>query len=527
MLVLLFAAVHAQRVQTIVPKGPVVIGTAFQVQYLVTEPGELQQFTAPSFTGFRVVSGPNKYSGTASVDGKMQPILNVTFTLVPSEAGTQSVGGLKVIFRNGNEQVSPEASVLVSPPPRASFNALSNATSLPSAGPVTPAEREAFLRANLFIRATVNRKTCFVGQPVLARFQLNSSLQSTSTLDRAPGLYGFSVVDVLDINRSHQSVETIGGKVFNTYTLREVLLYPGQSGRLVVDELIVQNEIELPDSGGVHFLKRQLKTDPMYVEVLPLPEPQPADFGAAVGRFSIRAQFDRPNMAVNEQGHLLLALRGRGNFIQVSPPRIPWPSGLDVFDPQVTDSLRNDSATTSGLRLYRFAFTPADTGWIHLAPIVFSYFDPLTKSYKSDSTDPLRIYVGPKKIATGLRSRIGNTVSPVWIGIILLSIIIALATVYLLRKKKKTAEKKPVGEKPAFDAITELLALNLELPAREACVTMSRILLRARREQPLTAEQVRSLQSIHEECQLIAFTGTDASEQVEALRRRAINILDT
>ena len=391
LLSLVLSAAFAQRVQTIVPRGPVVAGTAFQVQYVVTEPAQVQELTPPAFEGFRVVSGPNKYGGNATVDGQVQPILNIAFTLVPNEAGTQKIEGLKLSLRNGNEITAPASTVLVSPPPRASFNALSNTTDLSRPAPATPEEREQMVRENLFIRVDVDRRTCYVGEPVLATFRLYSSLQSSSELERAPALYGFSVVDVLDINQAHQAVETIRGQVFNTYTLRKVQLYPGQSGKLLIDEMIVQNEIELPDSGGVHLLKRALKTEPVTINVLPLPEPQPSDYGAAVGRFAIDARFERPNMAANEQNRLLLTLKGRGNFIQLSPPQIAWPKGIDVFEPSIIDSLRYDSAWATGTRSYRYAFAPSDTGWVQFPPLIFVYFDPADRAYHRDSTPPLKL----------------------------------------------------------------------------------------------------------------------------------------
>jgi hypothetical protein len=43
----------------------------------------------------------------------------------------------------------------------------------------------------------VDRRTCFVGEPVVATFKLFSRLQSKSEIIKNPGFYGFSVNDMI------------------------------------------------------------------------------------------------------------------------------------------------------------------------------------------------------------------------------------------------------------------------------------------------------------------------------------------
>src|SRR6476469_4839619 len=83
-----FHLLNAQRIQTIVPKQAIVVGTAFQVQYIITEPSGMVNMTPPSFDSLQVVSGPNYYKGNATIDGKPQQIQNIAYTLIASKTGS-------------------------------------------------------------------------------------------------------------------------------------------------------------------------------------------------------------------------------------------------------------------------------------------------------------------------------------------------------------------------------------------------------------------------------------------------------
>src|SRR5947208_15498824 len=81
-----FTASQAQRVKTIVPPS-VVIGNAFQIQYVITDASALLNISTPVLDSFKVVSGPNRYKGNSMVDGKSLPVENITYTVVPVSTG--------------------------------------------------------------------------------------------------------------------------------------------------------------------------------------------------------------------------------------------------------------------------------------------------------------------------------------------------------------------------------------------------------------------------------------------------------
>jgi hypothetical protein len=375
----LFCNASAQKLQTVVPSQPVVVGTAFQVQYIVTVPSDLSKTQAPLFEGFTVVSGPNLYKGKVIVDGRLQPIENIAYTLVPERTGKMLVPGLHAEFKDGSERESRDAVVNVVAKPKVSFNSRSSFTDANLYAPSSEAELGKLIDENIFIRTEISKTSCYPGEAITASFKLYSRLQSTSEMVRVPGLYGFSVMDILDIRESHQAVETINGKVFNTSILRKVQLYPEQPGKLMVDEMVVRNDIEFDDSldnDKKTIVHKELRSRPVVINVKSLPTKKPAVYNGAVGQFSVSMSIDKNNLAFNEQAKLKVTVMGKGNFIQLGEPSIAWPDGVEVFEPQVQDDLNTTVVPAQGKRTFTYGIAADSTGSYSIPPVSFAYFDP-------------------------------------------------------------------------------------------------------------------------------------------------------
>ena len=511
----------AQKVQTIVPLQPVVVGTAFQVQYIITQPGELSNTVLPSFDSFKVVSGPNHYKGNALIDGKQQPIENITFTLVPSSTGTMTINGLKASFRNGSEQEGASATITVIPQPRVSFIAKSSYTDLALYAPRSEADLQKMVGENLFLKAELSKTKCYVGEPVVATFTLYSRLQSSSELVRTPGLYGFSVMDMLNTREAHQQVETIRGKVFNTSILRKVQLYPEQPGQLLVDEMVVQNEIDFDDSlGGSTRISKELKSRPMVITVLPLPEKKPAQYNGAVGRFSLSSHLMRDTISRQAEGKLVVTVKGNGNFIQLNEPFVPWPAFFDVFEPVVNDALDRNTIPVTGSRDYIFSFTVSKAGTYVLPPIEFSFFDLVTRTYKNVLTDSMQVYIsetGTKAAGTDVE----NTKKAAdfnWILAAGLLLIILLLTFLAWRKIRVRKNRGGItiieAKKP--ELIIDLARLN----DKEACQQVQHVLDRILKHYELTQIQKQEIVSIRRNCQLLVYSDVSEPSQRAEIEQR-------
>ncbi|MGZ3847494.1 MAG: BatD family protein [Flavisolibacter sp.] len=517
---------HCQQIQVIVPTQPIVAGTAFQVQYVITHPQEFEQASTPEFDSCQVISGPHVYRGNALVEGRLQPIQNIAYTLVSNRTGLLKIGRLHASFRNLPDAESPDAGVTVIPPPRASFSARSSYTDAKLNTPPSPKDREKLIQDNLFIRAEVNKKICYAGDPLIATFTLYSRLSSSSEAEKSPAFYGFSVVDMLNLNEAHTAVKTIDGKIFNTSVLRQVQLYPVQAGELTVDEMYVQNTISFDDSiGGGHTeVEKEIITKPLTIQVKPLPPGKPEDFTGAVGQFTLEAQMEKKELSLNDQGRLVIRLKGKGNFIQFGAPLVPWPSALEPFEPLVRDQLDRNTTPMEGERTYTYGFAADVVGDFNLPPIRFAFFDPAAGTYRELYTDTLRIRVLPTQ-KKQLHLLPPKKALP--LTLLLAGLLVAGLGILVFYRNRKQKRKKAPQPDPSQKIYAERLASlkRASLSAEQTCLELQKLLqdFLQHRGQLVPAWKREALQLVLQKCQLCLYSHTDREDlKNEVLEKAAI-----
>jgi hypothetical protein len=184
------------------------------------------------------------------------------------------------------------------------------------------------------------------------------------------------------------------GKSWQEVTLFKQTLTPTRSGKLTIDPVIFEFEVDDPALRRSLFSRsRQLRVRRqargLTVNVLPLPtQGRPLDFSGAVGKFQISAELDRVELAAGEAAALTLTLDGTGSLETVAPPTVPEVADIRYFDPDVKAGRRTR-------RTWIYPVVPQSAGEFTLPPITWSYFDPEAESYRTIETAPLTISVTP------------------------------------------------------------------------------------------------------------------------------------
>jgi BatD DUF11 like domain len=281
------------------------------------------------------------------------------------------------------------------------------------------------IRKNIFIRAVTDRKTCYVGEPVMVSYKLYTRLKSESSFTRNPSFNGFSVTDMQPLPADSYSIEKIDGREYNVFLLRRAQLYPLQAGTLQLDIAEVENNIRfireayfqnqqeyqynreqylnyltsnfdnagIPDAAISHH-KVLVSSNPVSITVKDFPAAgKPAVFKGAAGNFSIKASLEKKQLAADDAGKLLLTVTGAGNMMLITVPDVKWPEGMESFEPKVSEDLSKDNIPVSGARYFEFTFTATKPGNYIIPPVSFSYFDTKAGRYKTDSTQPMNIEV--------------------------------------------------------------------------------------------------------------------------------------
>ena len=272
------------------------------------------------------------------------------------------------------------------------------------------------IKKNFFLRAEVTKSECYVGEPLMAVFKAYSRLDANSQVLRRPSLSGFSVVEMVDAYSNHPEVERYNGENYFVHLIRKVQLFPLQPGKFTIEPAEVESIIHLRRSSKPSLrirdffrkknsyasLERQMvfETQPLSIQVNQLPvKDQPDDYAGAVGDFIVHLQMTDTVFAAREPNIVKLSISGTGNFPLVTEPRVNWPSSAEISGPTVTEQVNKYAYPLSGIKTYQFTIEHRDTGAFTIPPVKFSYFDPLSKTYKTAESKELRYAVLPASTA--------------------------------------------------------------------------------------------------------------------------------
>ncbi|MFL5773888.1 MAG: hypothetical protein ACJ75F_12060 [Flavisolibacter sp.] len=528
MLLITLLNLHAQRIQTIAPRQSVIVGSAFQVQYIISTPEDLLNIISPVSDSIRIVSGPHHHRATVTTDAGTRLIDNITFTLVPLKTGKVKINGLSVIFKQDRVEKAPDVFINVTQPDKASFTSRSAFTDVSLYAPPVEADVQQLIRDNIFIKTDVSRKTCFTGEPVIVTFTLFSRLESTSEVINSPSLYGFGVMDLLNINEAHISVATINGKIFNTSILRKLALYPESSGSLVIDPMQLKSVIEFNDPiNSKNKIHREvdLASPEVTISVKKLPKDQPESFSGGVGNFRLNTKLSDSVIEQGKQVHMVVEIEGRGNFFQLGTPVVHWPDSFETFEPEINDRLVQNNVPAEGVRSCLFRFIAGRTGSYVIPRVVFSYFDPSAKRYFTLQSKRLSLKVIPaeKSAPEIIQNKKNKHLSP-WIWIILLLILCGFLIVFIPKYRKQAVVLKQ-PEKNSL--LTSLESINsTELTVQQLCTVLQKILSEASRQYPQRSLKFNDeIQAIRNDCQLHAYSSVSSELHKEGLKQTTTELV--
>jgi len=302
--------------------------------------------------------------------GQLQPVPNPG---MPSAPG----GGFPTLpgFPNLNQLLPPGFGTLP--------GGGSSGQSLPQMDPSEmPTELEG---QDYFIEAEVDNATPFQGQEIVYTFRFYQAGDLFSQPDyTAPAFTGFWSKELAD-QQTNYSTEA-AGRPYRVTELQTVLV-PTVTGELTIDPAGLSIPGDFFSSGA------ELQTQPVTVNVQPLPQNAPDSFRGAVGQFDISATTDVTQTEVNDTVTMTVNITGSGNLETMPDP--VWTEGPEwrSFDSKATVNAQVVDGRLQGSRTYERVLLPTEGGDLVLPAIDFSYFNPQTGAYETKSTAPITINV--------------------------------------------------------------------------------------------------------------------------------------
>ncbi|MCC7376788.1 MAG: protein BatD [Verrucomicrobiales bacterium] len=137
-----------------------------------------------------------------------------------------------------------------------------------------------------------------------------------------------------------------------------------------------------------------LSSQPLTLRVLPLPKDNiPASFSGAVGEFEVAMSATPTNLNAGDPITVRVEIRGRGNFDGVQMPEpADWKSfrtypATSTFEP-------SDAMGLSGTKRFEQVVTPESADIRELPTLMFSFFSPSAKTYRTARAPAIAIKVG-------------------------------------------------------------------------------------------------------------------------------------
>ncbi len=403
LLVIMFTASDsfAQDVEFNASAPPVVaVGEQFRLTYSLNNRGS--DLRLPDLGSFRLVSGPSTSSSSRVqiINGQMTQTQSVTYTytLVATEAGTYSIGPATVNV--GSEQYSSNPVQIEVVPDSEGRRTAPGQPQVPgTAGRSGDVSGE-----DLFVRIHLDKHEVYQGEGVVATIKLYSKLDLTGIENvRFPAFSGFFQQEIEVPPLRSLSREVIDGEIFGTGVLKQLILFPQRSGEINIGSFEMDAVVRqrpgrrgsLFDDffGGFETTRIPVRSPPLSLNVKPLPADGPSDFNGAVGEFTLDVDIDTGELMTNEAASLKVTISGKGNLRLVGRPGVDFPPGFEVYDPSVLENISNSVRGQEGRITYEYLMIPRNEGNFRIPPVQFSYFNPVTGSFRTLSSGELKLAV--------------------------------------------------------------------------------------------------------------------------------------
>lgn len=384
------------------------VGLNDQFQLTFTFEGKeissIRNFSPPSLSNFYVLSGPNQSTSVQIINGVVSGSLSFSYYLKPKKTGKFTIGVASVSYQRKTYRSNPLKFEVIKGSTQAERRSNNNNNNI----------SDEDIAQNLFIRATVNKKTVYLGEQVTVTYKLYTRLTIAAqmSISKLPQYKGFWSEELNTSGNISFTTEIVSGKRYRVGLLKKAALFPTQIGKLTITPFELNVPIRIRNkrrTGNIfddffndpfdqgQMINYDAKSNSVKITVLPLPDKNvPASFKGTVGNFTMSASIDKTNIKTNETASLKINIKGSGNVKLLNIPEIKIPNGIDKYEPKITEKI-NRAGIISGIKNAEYVIIPRTPGRKEIAPIRFTYFNPAKKKYITLSSKKFVINVTPGK----------------------------------------------------------------------------------------------------------------------------------
>lgn len=368
----------------------VVKGEQFRLTYTINKEGK--DLRLPSdMDGFEILFGPSvsqSYS-QRTVNGKTtsESSFSYTYILVAQKEGTFTIGPASINVDGSTYQSNAVQIKVVSPDQIPKSQSQQESGQSGSSSPTIKS-------TDAFIRAIVSKSNIYEQEGFTVTFRLYTTLNVVNFGKiEFPEFEGFMVEEIELPMNQQLKIEQYNGRSYYTADLRKTLLFPQRSGKITIPSGRIEMVFSVPSGKRITTffgsqevfvdVKKTLVTNPVSVNVTPLPPDKPESFTGAVGTFNFQSKISTKEVKANEPVTLTLEISGTGNLKLIQNPEVEFPSNFEVYDPVVKNDLQITTNGLTGTRKIEYLAIPRYEGTYVIPEVEFSYFDLKNRSYKT------------------------------------------------------------------------------------------------------------------------------------------------
>lgn len=377
-----------------VSRNSIALNERLRVDFVMNEDGD--NFNPPSFEGFRLVGGPNQSVSFSWVNGKKSFNKTYSYYLMPLQRGNLTIKQASIEIEGQVYKTSP---IVIN------VTAAAEQPKDPNSIDIAPTSQ------GIHLVAEVSKTNPYINEPITVVYKLyvshRASVRTWKEID-TPKYNDFWSQNI-DIPNLVVEQGKFNGEDYRYVVLRKTILYPQKSGKLEIEPLSLDIVVDVPTNRRDIFGSMIMTTDNKTVsagiktiQVKPLPESgKPIGFSGAVGTFDFKVIPSKTELSYGESLELEVSVSGSGNLKLFSLPKPVVPASLEMYEPVHEENVATGLAGTKGKVSDKYTIIPQQQGNFPIQPIVFSYFDLKTNSYKVISSKDLLIKVtdGPGLVA--------------------------------------------------------------------------------------------------------------------------------
>lgn len=394
-----FQALSAQvQFEAKVSRQSIGINERLRIDFTMNDDGD--NFTPPSFEGFRVVGGPSQQVSQTWVNGRGTFNKSYIYFLLPLQKGTLTIKSASIEIRGEIYKTDP-IKITVG-------NAVAEQQD-PSSPNYVPSTD------GIHVVAEVSKENPYLNEPITVVYKLYVSHNISVRNWRESSSPKFNDFWSQNIEIKDLVVENgkYKGEDYRYVVLKKVVLYPQKAGKLTIEPLALDVVMEVPTNRRDFFGRPQLvaanktiSSGSRAIRVKDLPEAgKPDDFTGAVGKFTFVAKPTKTELKHGESLDLEVSVSGNGNLKLFTLPKPVVPSALEMYDPVHSENVTTPLSGMQGKIADKYTLIPQYKGNYPVKAMSFSYFDPSAGRYKTLTSPEIMVKVldgptGPEPVAS-------------------------------------------------------------------------------------------------------------------------------